>query len=204
MGQEYMTETPFLFFCDFGDDLADAVTAGRRREFQHFARFADPQARATIPDPNDVATFARCRLDWERLDSDARHREWHHFHHQLLQLRQREIVPRLAGIDPGQRCFESFATNAIQVRWRLGDGAVLTLTANLSDAEQRCDALPFPLAGAGEALYLEPAGLADALAAQQLPPWAVAWNLARPQRPAASAAADAASADAPAAVEAKR
>jgi malto-oligosyltrehalose trehalohydrolase len=204
MGQEYMTETPFLFFCDFGDDLADAVTAGRRREFQHFARFADPQARATIPDPNDVATFARCRLDWERLDSDARHREWHHFHHQLLQLRQREIVPRLAGIDPGQRCFESFATNAIQVRWRLGDGAVLTLTANLSDAEQRCDALPFPLAGAGEALYLEPAGLADALAAQQLPPWAVAWNLARPQRPAASAAADAASADASAAVEAKR
>ncbi|WP_462322485.1 DUF3459 domain-containing protein, partial [Halochromatium sp.] len=180
MGQETMTETPFLFFCDFGDELADSVTQGRRREFQRFERFADPQAREAIPDPNDPATFERCRLDWEALEGDSRHREWWLFHQQLLRLRQREIVPRLAGVDLGQRRFETFASRAIQVQWRLNDGAVLTLTANLSDAERRYDALPLPTAG--DALYLEPSGLDDAFAQQQLPPWAVAWHLASPAR----------------------
>ncbi|MEA3640565.1 MAG: malto-oligosyltrehalose trehalohydrolase [Lamprobacter sp.] len=175
MGQEFMTEIPFLFFCDFGDDLADSVTEGRRREFQRFERFADPQARKAIPDPNDPATFERCRLDWDALERDSRHREWWLFHQQLLRLRQHEIVPRLAGVDLGQRRFETFASRAIQVQWRLNDGAVLTLTANLSDAERRYDALPLP--AAGDALYLEPSGLGDALAQQQLPPWAVAWHL---------------------------
>lgn len=179
MGQEYMVETPFLFFCDFGDDLADSVTEGRRREFQRFERFADSQARETIPDPNDPGTFERCRLDWDALKSDARHREWWLFHQELLQLRQRQIVPRLAGIDPQQSRFEHFTTSAIQVQWRLGDGAVLTLTANLSDAEQHWQTLPLPLAG--DALYLEPKGLADALAEQHLPPWSVAWHLASPE-----------------------
>jgi malto-oligosyltrehalose trehalohydrolase len=179
MGQEHMTETPFLFFCDFGDDLADAVTEGRRREFQHFARFADPQARATIPDPNAPETFARCRLDWEQLESDARHREWRHFHQELLRLRRDEIAPRLAGAHPRENRFETLAPRCIQVRWRLADGALLTLTANLGDAEQRCDAPPLPLAG--DALYLEPSGLADALDTQRLPPWSVAWHLDRPQ-----------------------
>jgi maltooligosyltrehalose trehalohydrolase len=180
MGQEYMAKTPFLFFCDFGDDLADSVTEGRRREFQRFERFADPQAREAIPDPNSPATFERCRLDWESLDHDAYHLEWRHFHQELLKLRQREIVPRLAGIDPGQSRFEVFATSTIQVQWRLGDSAVLTLTANLGDTEQLCEALPLPLAG--EAIYLEPAGLAEALAARRLPPWAVAWHLERSQQ----------------------
>jgi malto-oligosyltrehalose trehalohydrolase len=204
MGQEYMTETPFLFFCDFGDDLADAVTEGRRREFQHFARFAAPEARAAIPDPNDPATYARCRLDWEQLERDARHREWHRFHRELLQLRQHEIVPRLTGIDPGQSRFAVFANRGIQVQWRLGDGTRLTLTANLSDAEQRCDRLPFALAQAGEPLYQEPAGLAAALAAHRLPPWAVAWHLARPAPSATAAAENPATTETAAATETKR
>ncbi|MBK1706439.1 malto-oligosyltrehalose trehalohydrolase [Halochromatium glycolicum] len=177
MGQEYMTETPFLFFCDFGDDLADSVTDGRRREFQRFERFADPQARESIPDPNDPLTFERCRLPWEALERDARHREWRHFHQELLRLRHREIIPRLAGIEPGQSRFETFATSAVQVQWRLGDGAVLTLTANLSDAERCCETLALPRPD--EALFLEPTGLTEALAERRLPPWAVAWHLDR-------------------------
>ena len=34
MGEEFAASTPFLFFCDFGPELAAAVAAGRRREFQ--------------------------------------------------------------------------------------------------------------------------------------------------------------------------
>ena len=33
MGEEWGATTPFPFFCDFEGDLADAVRAGRRREF---------------------------------------------------------------------------------------------------------------------------------------------------------------------------
>ena len=64
MGEEFGAATPFLFFCDFGPQLAAAVTAGRRREFARFARFSDAQAQAQIPDPNDVHTFESSKLDW--------------------------------------------------------------------------------------------------------------------------------------------
>src|SRR6185437_15717099 len=33
MGEEFGASTPFLFFCDFGPDLASKVTRGRRSEF---------------------------------------------------------------------------------------------------------------------------------------------------------------------------
>jgi 1,4-alpha-glucan branching enzyme len=36
MGEEFGADTPFLFFCDFGPELAAAVTQGRRREFARF------------------------------------------------------------------------------------------------------------------------------------------------------------------------
>ena len=45
MGEEFATTQPFLFFCDFGPELANAVTEGRRREFSRFAHFADPAVR---------------------------------------------------------------------------------------------------------------------------------------------------------------
>ena len=54
MGEEFGAQTPFLFFCDFEEDLAAAVTDGRRNEFARFARFSDPAAREGIPDPNDI------------------------------------------------------------------------------------------------------------------------------------------------------
>src|SRR5690606_21828474 len=54
MGEEWGTRTPFLFFTDFHDELAAAVREGRRNEFSALPAFADPQLRATIPDPNAV------------------------------------------------------------------------------------------------------------------------------------------------------
>ena len=67
MGEEHAAPVPFLYFCDFGPELAAAVTAGRRREFARFERFSDPASRAAIPDPNDPETFRRSRLDWDCL-----------------------------------------------------------------------------------------------------------------------------------------
>ena len=75
MGEEFAASTPFLYFCDFGPELAAAVAAGRRREFQRFAAFTDEAAIARIPDPNAAATFAGSKLRWaERSQSPHRER----------------------------------------------------------------------------------------------------------------------------------
>lgn len=72
MGQEWAAASPFLYFTDHEPELGRLVTAGRRREFQDFAAFADEQAREAIPDPQATGTFLASRLDWtERLA--ARH-----------------------------------------------------------------------------------------------------------------------------------
>src|SRR5690606_38208001 len=63
MGEEWGAREPFLFFCDLGAELRDAVRDGRRREFAAFPAFADPAARARIPDPTAASTFAASRLD---------------------------------------------------------------------------------------------------------------------------------------------
>jgi maltooligosyltrehalose trehalohydrolase len=65
MGQEWAASTPFLYFTDHKPDLGAAITEGRRGEFAAFAAFADPIARAAIPDPQDPESFARSRLVWD-------------------------------------------------------------------------------------------------------------------------------------------
>ena len=52
------------FFCDFGPELTQAVTEGRRREFVHFTAFSDEAACARIPDPGSASTFEASKLRW--------------------------------------------------------------------------------------------------------------------------------------------
>ena len=67
MGEETGSETPFLFFTDFHDELADAVREGRRREFAGHSGFDDEGARERIPDPNASGTFDRSRPARSRI-----------------------------------------------------------------------------------------------------------------------------------------
>ncbi len=132
MGDETGSMSPFLFFTDFHDELADAVREGRRKEFAKFAAFADPAAREAIPDPNALATFERSRAE---PGPDAE--RWRQLYRDLLAIRHREIVPRLAGAmamgaDP-------IGSGAVVARWRMSDGAVLTIALNLGD-----EAVAFP------------------------------------------------------------
>jgi malto-oligosyltrehalose trehalohydrolase len=125
MGEEIGTTKPFLFFTDFHDTLADAVREGRRKEFAGFPAFTDPESREAIPDPNAVATFDSCRLD----EHGAETRAWRQLYRRLLSLRRAEIVPRLAGA----RALGAAAIGekAVEARWRLADGATLTIACNL-------------------------------------------------------------------------
>ena len=87
MGQEWAASSPFLFFTDHHDELGHRVTEGRRAEFSAFAAFADPGRRAEIPDPQQVDTFLRSRLDWTEIDG-APHGRVLGLYRELLALRR--------------------------------------------------------------------------------------------------------------------
>lgn len=168
MGEEFAAATPFQFFCDFHGELAGAITEGRRREFAGFSKFADPAARARIPDPNDPATFERCKLDWNCLD-EPQHQAILKFYRHLLALRRTQIVPRLQGMGGGAK-FELIGVSGLVVRWRLGDGTQLMLLANLGDVQVKV-ALRF----VGTPFYLSQADLPGFLTDGCMPPWCAAW-----------------------------
>jgi maltooligosyltrehalose trehalohydrolase len=80
MGEEYGERRPFQFFTDHIDPaIAQATREGRRREFEAFAAFAGED----IPDPQDVETFLRSKLDPAAGDDELRD-----FYRQLLALRR--------------------------------------------------------------------------------------------------------------------
>ncbi|TVQ87177.1 MAG: malto-oligosyltrehalose trehalohydrolase [Chromatiaceae bacterium] len=171
MGQEFDAPGPFLFFCDFGPDLAAAVCDGRRREFARTARFADPASRARIPDPNAEESFRRSCLDWDAMDRPAgRHRlAWHR---QLLALRRRHLQPLLAQIRHGGR-YRNIGDRGLLVDWTLDDERRLQVRANLGPAPLPLPADVPPLRQ-DQVLFAHPAAVS---ALTHLPPWSVCWAL---------------------------
>jgi maltooligosyltrehalose trehalohydrolase len=122
MGEEVAARTPFLFFTDHHDELADAVREGRRREFAGFAEFADPETRERIPDPNAIETFT---ASVPRAESAGRFA----LYQRLIALRMKELVPRLCGTTSIGA--DAIGPKAVLAGWRLGDGSRLTIVANL-------------------------------------------------------------------------
>jgi len=171
MGEEFGSETPFLFFCDFEKGLAQGVTAGRRNEFARFTRFSDPAARAGIPDPNALKTFEASRLDWGNLGL-PRHLDWLRFCRRLLKLRCQYIASRLSTGCSINADYEIHTDRGLTTRWEFGDGSKLTLLANLS-AES---VLGFT-APSAQLIYATDELSTDALKSGTLPAWSVAWFL---------------------------
>jgi maltooligosyltrehalose trehalohydrolase len=84
MGEEYGETAPFEYFTSHSDpSLIEAVRRGRREEFVAFRWPGEPA------DPQDEATFLRCRLD-HGLRRQGHHRVLFEFHRELIRLR-REI-----------------------------------------------------------------------------------------------------------------
>ncbi|WP_338661359.1 malto-oligosyltrehalose trehalohydrolase [Pararoseomonas sp. SCSIO 73927] len=128
MGEEWGATAPFLFFTGFEDPkLAEAVKEGRRKEFAHFKAFQDEAARARIPDPNDPRTFDASRPDFDEAARPPHDAVLAH-HKALLALRHAEIIPRLKGAMAEGA--EAIGPAAVLARWRMGDGARLTIATN--------------------------------------------------------------------------
>jgi malto-oligosyltrehalose trehalohydrolase len=168
MGEEWASNRPFQFFCDFQGELAQAVRDGRRREFAKFPAFAAPNVRDRIPDPNDPATFQRSKLDWSEVERDG-HADHVHYCRELLAVRHRELMPRLGGADVKSARYDT-TDGLLRVSWRLADNAALTLLANL-----RADSSAPVAAPRGWMLHSTHPHAADDTAR---PGWFAAWYLA--------------------------
>ncbi len=117
MGEPWGATAPFPFFTDFPPPLDAAVREGRRREFASFAAFADPQARARIPDPNALATFELARLDPGEAEAGPG-AEWAAWFADLLAVRRAQLVPRLRALRAqGAR---AIAPAAVRAAWSDG------------------------------------------------------------------------------------
>jgi malto-oligosyltrehalose trehalohydrolase len=165
MGEEWAASSPFQYFCDFGGELARAVTDGRRNEFRRFARFTDPELRKRIPDPNDEATFQRSKLDWAERKASA-HARWLALYAQLLRARHEHLLPRLAAAGSGR--FERIGKALLWLHWPLGPGGALHLLANLDDVAAHAPSLP-----PGAVVYHRHAAVEHL----QRPPWSVRVSL---------------------------
>ena len=82
-GEEWAASTPFQYFTDHEDpELGQAVSEGRRREFEAFGW--QPQ---DVPDPQDPETFRRSVLNWSELDQEP-HAAVLDWYRRLVALRQ--------------------------------------------------------------------------------------------------------------------
>ncbi|HTH99234.1 MAG TPA: malto-oligosyltrehalose trehalohydrolase [Stellaceae bacterium] len=167
MGEEWGTEQPFPFFCDFSGDLAEAIREGRAQEFAHFPEFQDAAARARIPDPLAEATFKSAVLDWTMPESGPG-KAWLDHYRNLIALRRQYIVPLIAKPAPDSGTFRLLGGHAAAVRWPLAGGAKLQMVVNLSD--QPAEAPPVML---GNTIYAS-----QDRAETELPPWYVAVAIA--------------------------
>jgi malto-oligosyltrehalose trehalohydrolase len=158
MGEEWGSTATFPFFCDFQGDLAEAVRKGRRREFAGaYAKYGNE-----VPDPLDEATCRSAVPDWNARDlPQARQRLT--LVRELLAIRRQEITPRLAGAKFGDA---SAGNNGmLSANWRMGDGTLLQLLANLSDQ------------AVGIQTEMTGAKIWGGDAADPMAPWSVFWHL---------------------------
>ena len=159
MGDEYGELRPFQFFTDFTGDLAEAVRKGRNEEFRNNKAFAEAFTQNLVPDPNALSTFTACVLSPTATPRLALVKS-------LIAARQAHVVPHLAGIGGNAGKVDAIGGNAFAVSWALGDGAHLTLIANLSDSP--CENLRN---FTGAPFFIHPADM-DA-ASGTLAPWSV-------------------------------
>ena len=159
MGEEWGSKAPFPFFCDFKGDLAEAVRKGRRSEYAWaYAKYGNE-----VPDPLDTSTFQSAILDWESRNQLSERKRLA-LVQELLSIRRREIVPRLAGARFGDA--HAADNGLLTASWRMGDGATLQLEANLSTSEIAHK----PTETTGAQIWGGETG-------DLIPPWSVFWRI---------------------------
>jgi malto-oligosyltrehalose trehalohydrolase len=154
MGEEWGSQKPFPFFCDFQGDLADAVRKGRKAEFAE--AYADDALN--IPDPLAETTMRSAKLDWDALGR-KQNADRLKLTTALLAARRRHVLPLLSEIIPA-RSSASFTGDLLSAIWRT-DRQCLQLFGNFSEIDKEA-----PKAGNETTVW-------GKLSNNVLPPWSV-------------------------------
>ena len=84
-GQEFASSTPFLYFADHHNEIAEAVAQGRREFLRQFPSLAGVE----LDPPAADATFGKCVIDWSERATNA----WAvRLHRDLIALRREDAI----------------------------------------------------------------------------------------------------------------
>jgi maltooligosyltrehalose trehalohydrolase len=114
MGEEFACKNPFLYFIDHSDKkLIEAVRKGRKEEFSHFKWDAEP------PDPYDVKTFNKSKINIESHLQKKEHNDMFDFYCSLIDLKK-TILPlkHLSKDDTKVFFFESSKILSIERKYK--------------------------------------------------------------------------------------
>lgn len=143
MGQEFRASAPFQFFTDHHGELGQLVTAGRRREFAHFASFGED---TDVPDPQVESTFRDSKLDLSERETNA---DTYELYQDLLHLIRDDVVlavrDRLSTV--------AVTRDQMIILYRTNGERHRLLLANFGEA------LRFPLRGLDERIPDPPRGV---------------------------------------------
>ena len=159
-GEEWGASTPFLYFTGHPEpELAHAVSAGRKREFEAFGW--DP---AKIPDPQALETFLHSKLDWAEIHAEP-HRAILQWHRDLIRLRARMPELRDGRMDLVSVAFDEHA------RWMSVSRGRVMVVCNLAPVAQ---SVPLTCSGTPTIAIASDAAVTVGPAAVGLPPDSVA------------------------------
>ncbi len=128
MGEEYGEDAPFLYFISHIDPgLIEAVKKGRKEEFKKFIWNDDP------PDPQDIKTFERSKILWEKKDT-GKHRILLELYQTMLKMRRH--VPALMHLDKACLRVEGSDEKKILVMKRWKGTSEVYIVSNF-DADDR-------------------------------------------------------------------
>jgi 1,4-alpha-glucan branching enzyme len=126
MGDEFLTDAPFLFFADFSGDLATAVREGRAKEFAQFKAFG-----GVVPDPIAPATAAASMIGFPERDAQHEHEA---FVRELLDLRLHHVTQLLVNNEHPLASVQRKGS-LIDAEWDFGPSRLLVRCALGDDAQ---------------------------------------------------------------------
>ncbi len=96
-GQEFASNSPFLYFADHNPELRKLVHEGRTKSLLQFRTIAAEESREFLAEPGHRDVFERCKLNFEERE---KHSAVYAMHADLLKLRREDsTIADPAGID---------------------------------------------------------------------------------------------------------
>jgi maltooligosyltrehalose trehalohydrolase len=163
-GQEFLAETPFLYFADHNPELAALVRKGRAEFLGQFPHVAVPETTARLADPSADNSFKRCKLNWEEAQRHAGQQSIA-LVRDLIRIRRKDATLRRQGVQDAEN-----RSNGLLAR--MIDGAVIGERAfAIRYFGERRDLDRLVVVNLGARLHAEP--LAEPLVA---PPPGMLWR----------------------------